>query len=64
MYREVSYDPNVLVNTLIKALGKIRLLDDLSSNTLNYFLLRIQNPLGFIFSLKFISVNTMYLVDQ
>ena len=37
MYEEVSNDPNVLVNTIIKALEKIRLRGDLSSDTLNYF---------------------------
>ena len=37
MYEEVSNDPNVLVNTIIKALEKIRLRCDLWSDTLNYF---------------------------
>ena len=35
--QEVSSNPNVLVNTIIKALEKIRLRGDLSSDTLNYF---------------------------
>ena len=39
MYEEVSNDPNVLVNTIIKALEKIRLRGDLPSDTLNYFAL-------------------------
>ena len=37
VYEEVSNDPNVLVHTIIKALVKIRLRGDLSSDTLNYF---------------------------
>ena len=34
-YEEVSNDPNVLVNTIIKALEKIRLRGDLSNDTLS-----------------------------
>ena len=34
-YEEVSSDPNVLVNTIIKALEKIRLRGDLSNDTLS-----------------------------
>ena len=37
MYEEVSNDPNVPVNTIIKALEKFRLLGDLSSDTPSYF---------------------------
>ena len=37
MYEEVSNDRNVLVNTIIKVLEKIRLRGDLLSDTLNYF---------------------------
>ena len=37
VYEEVSNDSNVLVNTIIKALKKIRLRGDLSGDTLNYF---------------------------
>ena len=40
MYEEVPNDPNVLINTIMKALEKIRLRDDLSSDTLNYFLVK------------------------
>ena len=36
-YEEISNDPNVLVNTIIKPLEKIRLRGDFSSDTLNYF---------------------------
>ena len=41
MYEEVPTDPNVLINTIMKGLEKIRLRGDLSSDTLNYFL---KNP--------------------
>ena len=37
VFDEVSNDPNVLVNTKVKAFEKIRLRCDLSSYTLNYF---------------------------
>ena len=37
VYEEVSNDLNILVNTTIKALEKIRLRDHLSSDTLYYF---------------------------
>ena len=40
VYQEIPNDPNVLINTIIKALEKIPLHDDLSSDTLNYFLLK------------------------
>ena len=41
VYEEVPNDPNVLINTIMKALGeKIRLRGDLSSDTLNYFLVK------------------------
>ena len=40
MYEEVPNDPNVLINTIMKALEKIRLRGDLSSDTLNYFLVK------------------------
>ena len=39
---EVSNDSNVLVNTTIKALEKIRLRGDLSGDTLNYFV--VEDP--------------------
>ena len=42
MYEEVPNDPSVLVNTIIKALEKIRLRSDLSSDTLNYFV--VEDP--------------------
>ena len=37
VYKEVPNDPSVLLNTIIKALEKICLRGDLSSDTLNYF---------------------------
>ena len=40
VYEEVPNDPNVLINTIKKALEKIRLRSDLSSDTLNYFLVK------------------------
>ena len=42
MYEEVQNDPNILMNTIMKALEKICLCGDLSSDTLNYFL--VKNP--------------------
>ena len=64
VYEEVSNDPNIVVNTIIKALEKNCLRSDLSNDTLIILLLRIQNLLGFICYPKFISVYTMYLVGQ
>ena len=40
MYEEVPSDPNVLINTIMKVLEKIRLRSDLSSDTLNYFIVK------------------------
>ena len=40
VYEEVPNDPNVLINAIVKALEKIRLRGDLSSDTLNYFLVK------------------------
>ena len=40
VYEEVPNEPNVLINTIMKALEKIRLRGDLSSDTLNYFLVK------------------------
>ena len=42
VYGEVPHDPSVLVNTIIKALEKIRSRGDLSSDTLNYFV--VEDP--------------------
>ena len=42
VYEEVPNEPSVLVNTIIKALEKIRLRGDLSSDTLNYFV--VEDP--------------------
>lgn len=62
VYEKVPNNPNVLVNTIMKFLEKIRLCNNLSSD-INFFLLRILNSLGFTFYLKFISVYKMYLSD-
>ena len=40
VYEEVPNDPNVLINTIMKALEKIRWCGDLSSDTHNYFLVK------------------------
>ena len=40
MCEEVPNHPNVLINTIMKAFEKIRLGGDLSSDTLNYFLVK------------------------
>ena len=41
VYEEVSNDPNVLDNTIIKALEKICLRGDLSNDTLSYFAVEV-----------------------
>ena len=38
VYEEVQNDPSTLINTVIRALEKIRIRGDLSNDTLNYFL--------------------------
>ena len=40
MYEQVSDDPSILANTLIKALEKIRLSGDLPKDALDYFLVK------------------------
>ena len=40
VYEEVPNEPNVLINTIMKALEEIRLRGDLSSDTLNYFIVK------------------------
>ena len=40
VYEHVPNDSSVLVNTIMKALAKIRLIDDLWKDTLNYFLVQ------------------------
>ena len=42
VYEEVQNDPSTLINTIMRALEKIRIRDDLSNDTFNYFL--IQDP--------------------
>ena len=40
VYEEVTSDSNVLINTIMKALEKMHLCGDLSSDTINYFLVK------------------------
>ena len=40
MYEEVPNDPKVLINSIMKALEKIRLRGNLSIDTVNYFLVK------------------------
>ena len=40
MYEEVPNDPNVLINSIMKALEKISLRGNLSIDTVNYFLVK------------------------
>ena len=47
VYKKVPNDPNILINTIMKALEKILLCGDLSTDTLNYFLLKDPKFTGF-----------------
>ena len=38
VYQEVQNDPNILINTILRALEKITIVGCLSNETLNYFL--------------------------
>ena len=40
VYEEVQNDPSILINTIMRALEKIRIRGDLSNDTLNYFLVK------------------------
>ena len=40
VYEEVQNDPSTLINTIMRALEKIRIRGDLSNDTLNYFLVK------------------------
>ena len=40
IYEEVQNDPSTLINTIMRALEKIRIRGDLSNDTLNYFLVK------------------------
>ena len=55
MYEEVPIDANVLINTIMKTLEKMRLRGDLSSDTINYFL--VKDP-------KFARFYMTYRVDR
>ena len=52
MYQGVPNDPNVLVDTIIKALEKFRLRGGLSSDTLNYFVVEDPKFVRFYFLSK------------
>ena len=64
VYKNVPNDPNILINTIMKALEKIRLRGDLSSDALNYFLFKDPKFAGSIFYRKYIKAYMMYQVDQ
>ena len=64
VYEEVPNDPNILVNTIMKALEKIRVRGDLSSDTLNSQFLLNSYFLDSIFYQKFINACMTYRVDQ
>ena len=40
VYEEVQNNPSILINTIMRALEKIRIRGDLSNDTLNYFLVK------------------------
>ena len=40
VYEEVQNDPSSLINTIMRALKKIRMRGDLSNDTFNYFLVK------------------------
>ena len=40
VYEEVQNDPSILINTIMRALEKIRIRGDLSIDTINYFLVK------------------------
>ena len=40
VYEEVQNDPSTFINTIMRALEKIRMRGDLSNDTLNYFLVK------------------------
>ena len=64
VHEELPNDSNVLVNTIIETLEKIRLRGNLSSDTQNYFFVEDKKFAKFYLLTKFISVYTKYLVDQ
>ena len=67
VYEQVPNDPNVLINTIMIASKKMRLRGDLSSDTLNYFLVKdskYPNMLDSILYQKCINVYMKFSVDQ
>ena len=63
MSQEVQNDPSILINTILRALEKIRIRGDLSNDTLNYFLVKDPKFARFNFSLRFTNVCIMFLTD-
>ena len=59
VYEEVSNDSSILINTIIRALEKIRIRGDLSNGTLNYFVVKDPSLLGFTFYLRFTSLHSV-----
>ena len=64
VYLEVPNDSSALVSTSSKYLEKMRKRDDLSQDTLNYFLVKGSKFVRFTYYLKSINGYMMYLGDQ
>ena len=64
VHEEVPNDPYILINTLMKALEKIRLRGDLPMTLSITFLLKVPNLLHSIFYQIFINTYMTYRVDQ
>ena len=64
VYEEDPNDPNVLINTIMKAFIKICLCGDLSMTLPIVSLLKILDLLGSIFFQKFVNAYMMFRVDQ
>ena len=62
VYEEVPNNPNVLINSIMKALEKIRLRGDLASDTVNFFL--VKDPRFARYYQKFINTYMTYRVEQ
>ena len=52
IYEEVSNDPQPLIDTIHKAVEKIRQRGDLSADNIKYFMVKTLNLLGFTFCRK------------
>ena len=57
VYEEVQYDSSILINTIMRALEKIRIRGDLPMIHLITSWSKILNLLGFIFYLRFTNVG-------